>query len=131
MKSKSKLDLQKILEAQRKFVKAREWDDFHTPKNLTMALSGEAAELMEIFQWLSQEESLTVHKDKDRREMISDELADIFFYLLRVCDKLDIDIEKAFWSKMKKNSRKYPVRLARGNAKKYYELKQKNRAASQ
>lgn len=124
MKSKpSPIDLDKIIAFQRKFVKAREWETFHTPKNLSMALAGEAAELLEIFQWLSQEESFTVHKNKEKREMISDELADIFFYFIRLVDKMDIDIEKAFWAKMKKNAKKYPVHLAKGKATKYDQLK--------
>lgn len=121
MKNTKALPLKKIIDYQRKFVKARDWETFHTPKNLSMALSGEAGELVEIFQWLSQEESLLVKNNKVKREMLSDELADIFFYLLRLADKLEIDLESAFWKKMKKNAKKYPVKLARGSAKKYNE----------
>ena len=121
MKNTKAIPLKKIIDYQRKFVKARDWETFHTPKNLSMALSGEAGELVEIFQWLSQEESLLVKNNKVKREMLSDELADIFFYLLRLADKLEIDLESAFWKKMKKNAKKYPVKLARGSAKKYNE----------
>lgn len=116
------IKIKKIIDFQRKFVKAREWETFHTPKNLSMALSGEAGELVEIFQWLTEEESRKVCKDKAKREMLCDELADIFFYLVRLSDKLEIDLEDAFWKKMKKNAKKYPVRLAKGSSKKYNEF---------
>jgi dihydroxy-acid dehydratase len=91
-------------------------------ENLSMALVGEAAELMEIFQWLSQTESRNVMKNPAKAEAVAHELADVLYYLLRLSDVLGVDLQKAFWQKMRHNQEKYPVKLARGNAKKYNEL---------
>lgn len=103
----------------REFAKERDWDQFHSPKNLTMALAGEAGELMEIFQWKSIEESQKEHLSKKDIEHCKDEVADVFLYLLRFCDKLDIDLVRASQSKLDKNKEKYPVSLSKGNAIKY------------
>ncbi len=92
----------------RKFVKARNWEQFHTPKNLSMALSVEASELVEIFQWLTAEDSKPENLSKVQMGQISDEVADIFIYLSRICDVLDIDLEDAVKDKMLKNGKKYP-----------------------
>ena len=116
------LNAKAMLKLQRTFVAERKWNRFHTPKNLSMALAGEAAELMEIFQWLSQAESRTVMKNSAKAKAVADELADVFYYLLRLSDVLGVDLEQAFWQKMRHNQQKYPVKLARGNAKKYHEL---------
>ncbi len=113
-----------VLQAQiRAFVKARDWDQFHTPKNLAMALAGEAGELMELFQWLTPAESSQVMQDAKQAEAIRDELADVFVYTLRVCDVLGVDLKAAVQAKMQKNAAKYPEDLARGNATKYDQLK--------
>ncbi len=116
-------NLNKLLKLQRKFVKDREWDIFHTPKNLSMALAGEAGELVEIFQWLTPEESFEVMKSPKTCQEIQHELADILYYTLRMADRLDVDLEKALIEKLKQNAKRYPVKLAKGNAKKYTELK--------
>jgi NTP pyrophosphatase (non-canonical NTP hydrolase) len=116
------LDLKAMLKQQRAFVRERNWERFHTPKNLSMALAGEAAELMEIFQWLSQSESKSIMKDPAKAMAVRHELADILSYLLRISDVLDVDLEPAFREKMEHNRQKYPVKLAKGNARKYYEL---------
>ena len=116
------LNVGAMLKLQRAFVDEREWKKFHTPKNLSMALAGEAAELMEIFQWLSQAESRSVMKNPAKAKAVAHELADVFYYLLRLADVLGVNLETAFWEKMRHNQRKYPVKLARGNAKKYNEL---------
>ena len=116
-------NLNKLLKLQRKFVKDREWDVFHTPKNLSMALAGEAGELVEIFQWLTPEESFEVMKSPKTCQEIQHELADILYYTLRMADRLDVDLEKALIDKLKQNAKRYPVKLAKGNAKKYTELK--------
>ncbi|MCX6102449.1 MAG: nucleotide pyrophosphohydrolase [Proteobacteria bacterium] len=116
-------NLNKLLKLQRKFVKDREWDVFHTPKNLSMALAGEAGELVEIFQWLTPEESFEVMKSPKTCQEIQHELADILYYTLRMADRLDVDLEKALIEKLKQNAKRYPVKLAKGNAKKYTELK--------
>jgi NTP pyrophosphatase (non-canonical NTP hydrolase) len=116
------LNVGAMLKLQRAFVNERKWARFHTPKNLSMALAGEAAELMEIFQWLSQAESKGVTKNPAKAKAVAHESADVFYYLLRLADVLDVDLEKAFWEKMRHNQAKYPVKLAKGNAKKYNEF---------
>lgn len=101
------------------FAKARNWDRYHNPKNLTMALASEAGELLDIFLWLTPEESANVKLDKKTKKLVEEETADIFMYLIRLADKLDIDLEKAVNEKLIMNSKKYPVRLAKNNAVKY------------
>lgn len=123
MRRKYHFDINKLLELQRKFVKDRDWDVFHTPKNLSMALAGEAGELVEIFQWLTAEESFDVMKDTAKATQIRHELADILYYTLRIADRLDVDLEKSLIEKLKQNAKRYPVKLSKGNAKKYTELK--------
>ncbi len=116
------LNVGAMVKLQRAFVEERKWSKFHTPKNLSMALAGEAAELMEIFQWLSEAESNKVMKNPVKAKAVEHELADVFYYLLRLADILDVDLEQAFFEKMRHNKAKYPVKLAKGNAKKYNEL---------
>ena len=109
------MDLKKINQKIKNFVKARDWDQFHSPKNLAMALSVEASELVEIFQWLKESDIKKVDKEK-----VADEIADIFFYLLRISQKMNINIEKSFHNKMIKNIKKYPVQLSKGKSDKRY-----------
>jgi NTP pyrophosphatase (non-canonical NTP hydrolase) len=116
------LNASAMLKLQRAFVKERKWNRFHTPKNLSMALAGEAAELMEIFQWLTDAKSKTVMKNPAKAKAVCHELADVLYYLLRLADVLGVNLEEAYWEKMRHNATKYPVKLARGNAKKYNEL---------
>jgi NTP pyrophosphatase (non-canonical NTP hydrolase) len=123
MAQKYNFDINKLLKLQRKFVKEREWDVFHTPKNLSMALAGEAGELVEIFQWLTPEESFDVMKDPKKAIQIRHELADILYYTLRIADRLGVDLEESMINKLKENAKRYPVKLSKGNAKKYTELK--------
>lgn len=104
------------------FVKERDWEQFHSVKNLTMALNVESSELMEIFQWLSEEKSNDVKSDPKILSKVEDEVADVFVYLMRILNKTEIDLEKAVRNKMKKNADKYPVELSKGNSKKYDEL---------
>ncbi len=122
-KKDTKLDIEKMQIFFRNFVKEREWNQFHTPKNLCIALSVEASELMEIFQWLTPKESLEATQDSEKKQAISDEIADIFSYLIRLADILNIDLEKAFWDKFKQNTEKYPIELSKGNHIKYDKLK--------
>ncbi len=124
------LNVSAMLKLQRAFVDERKWKKFHTPKNLSMALTGEAAELMEIFQWLSEAESEGVMKDPAKAKAVSHEMADVFYYLLRLADVLNLNLEKAFWEKMRHNEEKYPVKLARGNARKYSDLRRSRRLKS-
>ena len=104
----------------RQFAAERDWDQFHSPKNLAMALSVEAAELLEHFQWLSDAESAAMAPEK--RAKIGEELADVLLYLIRLADKLDIDLASAATEKMTVNAAKYPTYKARGSSKKYTEL---------
>lgn len=106
----------------RAFAEARAWDRYHTPKNLAMALTVEAAELQEPFQWLTPEQSLNLNPDQ--REAVRQEIADVLIYLTRLADLLDIDLLDAAAHKLAINARKYPVEKAHGNARKYSELPQ-------
>lgn len=103
-----------------KFAKDRDWDQFHTPKNLAMALSVEVAEVVELFQWLTERQSRAL--DKKTIVALSDELADTYIYLLRLASHYDIDLIDAAAKKIKKSALKYPVAKSRGLAKKYTEL---------
>jgi NTP pyrophosphatase (non-canonical NTP hydrolase) len=105
----------------RRFAEERDWDKFHSPKNLSMALIVEAAELVEHFQWLTQAESLELPEDK--LQDVKEELADILIYLVRIADKLEVDLIEEAYRKIEKNSRKYPKELVRGRADKYTEYK--------
>jgi len=109
--------MQKLIKKLREFAKERDWDQFHSPKNLAMALSVEVAEIVEHFQWLTEEQSKNLPNDK--LEEVATELADTFIYLTRLADKLEIDLLAAAHSKIEVNERKYPVGKAKGNAKKY------------
>ncbi len=104
------------------FAKERDWEQFHTPKNLSMALSVEAGELVEIFQWLTPEQSLQVAHNEQLKERVGEELSDILTYLLRLAAIADIDLPQALHDKFVANAEKYPVEKARGNAKKYTEF---------
>lgn len=115
------MDLAKITAYQREFVSAREWDQFHRPKNLAMALSAEVGELTEIFQWLTEAQAGQVMADAKMAEAVRHEVADVFFYLMRLADVLKVDVEAAFWEKMRLNEIKYPVDRAKGRSTKYTE----------
>ena len=101
------------------FAAERDWQQFHSPKNLAMALSVEAAELVEEFQWLTEAESNAL--DDERRERVRLELADVFIYLLRLADRLEVDLMRAADDKIALNERKYPADRVRGDARKYTE----------
>ena len=101
----------------RKFVAERDWDQFHSPKNLAMALSVEASELMEHFQWLTEAESRRLPPEKLAE--VRDEMADVLVYLVRLADKLDVDLLDAAAKKIEKNALKYPAERVRGSMKKY------------
>lgn len=103
----------------KKFIADRDWEQFHSVKNLSMALTKEASELMEIFQWMKEEDSNVIQRDPKLKQKLEDELADVFVYLLRIADRTEVDLHQAVLRKMEKNAAKYPVELARGNSKKY------------
>jgi NTP pyrophosphatase (non-canonical NTP hydrolase) len=109
-------DLKLLRDELRAFAAERDWEQFHSPKNLTMALMVEAAELMEHFQWLTETES--DHLTDETRQAVRDELADILLYLVRLSDRLDVDLREAALHKLEKNALKYPAELVRGSAKK-------------
>jgi NTP pyrophosphatase (non-canonical NTP hydrolase) len=99
------------------FADERDWDQFHNPKNLAMALSVEVSELIEIFQWLTPEQAEEI-MDSSQSDHVKEEVADVMIYLLRLADKLDIDLESAVNDKIVQNGEKYPVNLSKGNADK-------------
>lgn len=117
------LNVKKIQHTLEEFVKERNWDQFHSVKNLTMALSVESSELVELFQWLTTEQSNTINEREEDFIKVKEEVADIFAYLLRICDKLDIDIEEVIMDKIQKNREKYPIDKSYGLATKYNQLK--------
>lgn len=119
------MDLEGLKRRLAAFAEERDWDQFHNPKNLAMALAGEAGELLEIFQWLSPEKSAGLTADPDKRRAVEAELADVFLYLVRLADKLDVDLEAAVARKLEENAAKYPVEKSRGNCLKYTELRDK------
>ena len=110
-------DLLMLRDKLRAFAEARDWDQFHSPKNLSMALMVEAAELMEHFQWLTEAQSAEL--SPGNKQAASEELADILLYLVRLSDKLGVDLREAALRKLEKNAVKYPAELVRGSAKKY------------
>jgi NTP pyrophosphatase (non-canonical NTP hydrolase) len=103
----------------RDFAAERDWDQFHSPKNLAAAMSVEAAEVLEHFQWLTGEQSSAL--DPAKRAAVAHELADVFLYLVRLADRLDIDLVAAAHDKMALNATKYPAEHVRGSARKYDE----------
>ena len=112
--------LQALQKALREFAHERDWEQFHTPKNLATALSVEAAELLEHFQWLTDEQSRTL--DDAKRTAVGEEIADVLLYLLQLADKLDIDPVQAAERKVRLNAEKYPADRARGRIDKYTKL---------
>ena len=101
----------------RAFAAERDWDQFHSPRNLATALAVEAAELLEPFQWLTEEQSRSL--PPDTRAAVEEELADVLLYLVRLADKLDVDLAAAARAKIVRNGQKYPVEKARGSSRKY------------
>jgi dCTP diphosphatase len=114
-------DFDQIKKQVRQFVVERDWDQFHSPKNLSMALIVEAAEMVEHFQWLTEEQSCNLAPDKLAEVEL--ELADIQIYLISLAEKLKLDLVAAAEKKLALNAQKYPVEKARGNSKKYNEYK--------
>jgi NTP pyrophosphatase (non-canonical NTP hydrolase) len=105
------------------FARERDWEQFHAPKNLSMALAAEAGELMEHFLWATPEQSAAVAKDPAKRRRIEDELADVVIYALEFANVTAMDVSAAIERKMADNAKKYPVEKSRGRSDKYTELK--------
>ena len=112
--------LEQLRDALRAFAAEREWDQFHSPKNLAMALTVEAGELLEHFQWLTESDSRALPPGK--LDEVGAELADVLIYLVRLADQLGIDLMRSARAKMALNARRYPVEAARGSSRKYHEL---------
>ena len=111
---------QALTDAVDEFARERDWEQFHSPKNLSTALMVEAAELAEHFQWLTERQSAELAPEQ--LDAVAEEIADVLIYTLRLASRLGVDVEAAAWAKLEKNRRKYPVDKARGHAKKYSEL---------
>ena len=117
-KSTDDLDVLRVRLAE--FAEKRDWDQFHNPKNLAMALAGEASEVLDHFRWLTFEQASALSAAS--RAEVALECADVLLFLLRLCDKLDIDLAKAAHKKLMLNAKKYPVEKSRGKATKYNKL---------
>ncbi len=113
------MDIKSVQNKLREFAEEREWGQFHSPKNLATALAVEAAELLEPFQWLKEEESHRLAESPADYAQVEEEIADVMIYLLRLADVLGVNLELAVENKIRRNGEKYPVALARGNAVKY------------
>ena len=113
-------DLEILRDKMRAFIAERDWGQFHSPKNLAMALSVESSELVEIFQWLTEEQSRAL--DPQTKAAAGEEIADVLLYLVRIADQLGIDLVAEAHRKLEKNAEKYPVEKSRGTSKKYNEL---------
>lgn len=116
------IDVSALDAALQKFADERDWQQFHTPKNLAMALAGEVGELVELFQWLTAEQSSTVAADPKTAQAVRDELADVLVYVVRLASVLKVDLNAAVNDKLKANAAKYPAERSRGSSKKYTEL---------
>jgi dCTP diphosphatase len=111
--------IESLTAALRRFAAERDWEQFHSPRNLAAALSVEAAELLEHFQWLTDEQSRALPPDK--RAAVGREIADVFLYLLQIADKLQIDLAAVARDKLALNAEKYPASEVRGSSRKYNE----------
>ena len=107
-----------------RFARERDWEQFHSPKNLAMALAGEAGELLEHFQWLTEEQSENLPEEK--KQAVAMELADILIYLVRLSQRLDIDLMDAAWRKISINEKRYPVEKVKGDARRAEEYEEQS-----
>ncbi|WP_434155775.1 nucleotide pyrophosphohydrolase [Pseudomonas sp. JZ134] len=113
------VDVKALGEVLETFACDRDWAQFHSPKNLVMALSGEVGELTEIFQWMTEAQSHTAAQQPDTAQAVKEELADVLLYLVRLSSVLGVDLDKAAREKLVVNAAKYPVEKAKGSSKKY------------
>jgi NTP pyrophosphatase (non-canonical NTP hydrolase) len=114
----NKVNIEEIQARLTEFAKERDWEQFHSPKNLSMALAGEVGELLEIFQWLTEEQSQRSALTDKQLAAATEELADILIYALRLADRLDINLEEAISKKIDKNALRYTVEASRGSSAK-------------
>ena len=117
--SRTLIDAKALAIALELFATERDWHQFHSPKNLVMALCGEVGELTEIFQWMTESNSLTAAKDPATAVKVREELADVLLYLVRLADVLDVDLNEAASQKLRLNAEKYPADKSRSSSKKY------------
>lgn len=113
------IDIARLTAAQDQFAKDRDWEQFHSPKNLVMALTGEVGELSEIFQWMSEADSKNAGTNPATAQAVKDELADVLLYLVRLSSTLGVDLNEAVAQKLQKNAQKYPADKVKGKSKKY------------
>lgn len=118
----SKMKIQELKEKVKKFCEERDWDQYHSPKELTIGLVTESAELLDIFRFKSEKQIEEMLKNYEQREKITEEIADIFYFLLRLAQKYDIDLSSELNKKMAKNAEKYPIEKSKGSNKKYKEF---------
>jgi NTP pyrophosphatase (non-canonical NTP hydrolase) len=118
------MNIKKIQKQLSDFADERDWNQFHNPKNLAMALSVEASELVEIFQWLTPEQAEEIMSTNES-EHVKEEIADVMIYLIRLADKLNVDLEDAVADKIIKNGEKYPIDTSKGSTTKRTTLKEK------
>ena len=116
------VDVRPLAAALRRFAVDRDWEQFHSPKNLVMALGGEVGELTEIFQWMTEDESAEAARDPRHAQAVRHELADVLLYVVRLADVLGVDLNAAAAEKLRLNAEKYPIAAARGHSRKYTEL---------
>ena len=117
-----KTNISQLKEKIKKFCEARDWDQFHNPKDLAIGIITEAAELLEHFRWKSEKEVKEMFENPEKREHIEDETADVLYFILRLAQKYDIDLTSALNKKLNKNEKKYPIEKAKGSNKKYTEF---------
>jgi NTP pyrophosphatase (non-canonical NTP hydrolase) len=111
-----------LAQALEAFATERDWAQFHSPKNLVMALTGEVGELNELFQWLTEQQTKDLANNPERKRRVAEELADVLFYLVRAASVMDIDLNEAAVHKLALNEQKYPADKVRGSNKKYSEI---------
>jgi dCTP diphosphatase len=116
------VNVAELAKALNQFATERDWAQFHSPKNLVMALTGEVGELAEIFQWMSEEDSKSAAISPSTAMKVRDELADVLLYLVRLADMLGVDLDDAARQKLATNAAKYPADKVRGSSKKYNEI---------
>lgn len=117
--SDSETTVSELRERVQKFIDDRDWNKYHNPKDLTISIAIEASELMELFQWVKENEVTRITNDSDKLGKLEEELADVMIYCLSLANALDIDVAQAIDKKISKNESKYPVEQVRGDYKKY------------
>jgi len=117
--------LQNASQAISDFAESRDWDQFHSVRNLILALVGEVGELAEVLQWKNDSDAAKYLESQDGKDKITEEVADVAIYLIRICQKLNVDLVQLIAKKIEINESKYPVSLSKGNAKKYTEFDQR------